>query len=125
MLFVVFARSLRREKIVPVAKASYRLVDKRVARVAAVKGVCVAAAAAAVQRHAAGHIDWAGGFWVLLGHLHTHLSGLARGPLDLLQDDWETRTGRCFLRKRESFQLPFKCLSAQLPWIQLSFFVSN
>lgn len=96
-----------------VAKATYRLVDKRVARVAAVKGVGVAAAAAAVQRHAAGHVDLAGGLWVLLGHLHAHLSGLARGPLHLLQDDWEKGTGRCLLRKRESFRLR-RCLSAQL-----------
>lgn len=66
------------------AKASYRLVDEGIAGVAAVIGLIVAAAPTAMQRHAAGHIELVGGLWVLLGHLHTHLSGLARGPLDLL-----------------------------------------
>lgn len=59
------------------AAASYRLVDERVASVAAVKGLGVAAAATAVQRHAAGQVVRAGVFWVLLGHLHAHLPGLA------------------------------------------------
>lgn len=70
-----------------VAKASYCLVDKGVAGVAAIKGLIVAAAPTAMQCHAAGHVELVGGFRVLLGHLHTHLPGLARGPLDLLEDD--------------------------------------
>lgn len=70
--------------LVVVAKASYCLVDEGVAGVAAIKRLIVAAAATAMQRHAAGHVELVGGFWILLGHLHTHLSGLARGPLDLL-----------------------------------------
>lgn len=66
------------------AKESYCLVDKGEAGVATIKGLVVAAAATAMQCHAAGHVELVGGFWILFGHLHTHLSGLARGPLDLL-----------------------------------------
>lgn len=98
LLFCCFSQKLEAPEDGAVAKATYRLVDKRVACVAAVKGVGVAAAAAAVQRHAAGYVDLAGGLRVLLGHLHAHLSGLARGPLHLLQDDWEKGTGCCSLR---------------------------
>lgn len=68
-------------------RCSYCLVDECVAGVGAVKGFVVAAAATAMQRHAARNVELAGGFWVFFGHLNAHLSGLARGPLDLLQDD--------------------------------------
>lgn len=70
--------------------SAHRLVDQRVARVAAVVGLRLAASAAAVQHHAAGEVELTGGFWVLFGDLDAHLSGLAGGPLDLLHDDCET-----------------------------------
>lgn len=71
----------------PDAQNTHRLVDERVTGVGAVKGFVGAASAAAMQRHAAGEVELAGGFRVLFGHLHAHLPGLAGGALDLLQDD--------------------------------------
>lgn len=53
------------------------LVDKRVTCVGAVKGLVGAAAAAPMQRHTAREVELTGGFWVFLGDLNTHLSGLA------------------------------------------------
>lgn len=56
-------------------------------RVGAVIGLVVAASTAPMQRHAAREVELTGGFWVFFGDLDTHLSGLAGGPLDLLEDD--------------------------------------
>lgn len=64
-----------------------RLVDKRVTCVGAVKSLVVAASTAAMQGHAAREVELTGGFWVFFGDLDADLSGLARGSLDLLQDD--------------------------------------
>lgn len=58
-------------------KFHQRLVDERVTRVGAVKGLVGAAPAAPMQRRAAREVELTGGFWVLFGHLDTHLSGLA------------------------------------------------
>ncbi len=66
---------------------TYCLVDKRVTCVRAVKGLVGAASAAPMQCHAAREVELTGGFWVFFGDLNTHLSGLARGPLDLFEDD--------------------------------------
>lgn len=57
--------------------AAYCLVDKRVARIGAVKGLVGAASATPMQRHTAREVELTGGFWVLFGDLDTHLSGLA------------------------------------------------
>lgn len=71
---------------------THRLVDQRETGVGAVKCLVGAAAAAAVQRHAAREVELAGGLWVLFGNLHAHFSGQARRLLDLLQDDCQTQT---------------------------------
>lgn len=52
-------------------------VDKRVARVGAVKGFIGAASTTPMQRHTAGEVEPTGGFWIFFGHLNAHLSGLA------------------------------------------------
>lgn len=72
---------------VKVKSCTHRLVDQSVTGVGAVEGLIGATAAAAVQGDAAGAAERADGLGVFFGDLHAHLSGLTRGPLDLLQDD--------------------------------------
>lgn len=62
-----------REKIA----VTHCFVDKRVARVGAVKGLTAAASAAAMQRHTARQVQLTGGFWVFFGDFNAHLSWLA------------------------------------------------
>lgn len=69
--------------------ATHSFIDETVAHVGAVKSLVPAATTAAMQRHTAREVQLTGGFWVLLGHLNTHLSRLARRTLDLFQNDWK------------------------------------
>lgn len=66
---------------------AYRLVHKRVTCICAVKSFVVAASTATMQRHTMREVELTGGFWVFFSDFNAHLSGLARGSLDLLQDD--------------------------------------